>query len=267
MINEEMSPGDYVKFLMDKFYEYRMLAADPTLTTQASKLYLDKASEYYARAQEEIDKTAPDMTDHLSDEDKALPNVPMNENNENNKNMNTEDIIQKLIDMASKGEFNNDQIRDLGQQLISARKRYFTSQRSPESYKAAVEKGKATKVQNAKDSEEFQIKSKAYHDKLDAEFKARQDGGMLPIYLDDYGKKPNPKYYTYTGADPKSGIGMYKLRDKYKNTVIGTKNEDGTVNPVTDTDVYAPQGATPSRKSYMEEIDTNRWAELSGLNK
>jgi hypothetical protein len=50
---------------------------DPTINDQATKLYLDKASEYYARAQEEIDKITPDATDHLSDEDKALPNVPL----------------------------------------------------------------------------------------------------------------------------------------------------------------------------------------------
>lgn len=82
-VNEEMSPADYIKFLMDKFYEYRTLAMDSTITDEAHKLYLDKASEYYARAQEEMDKIAPDMTDHLSDEDKALPNVPMNEVNTN----------------------------------------------------------------------------------------------------------------------------------------------------------------------------------------
>jgi hypothetical protein len=76
-LDEEMSGGDYIKFLMDKYYEYRTLAMDPTINDQATKLYLDKASEYYARAQEEIDKITPDATDHLSDEDKALPNVPL----------------------------------------------------------------------------------------------------------------------------------------------------------------------------------------------
>jgi hypothetical protein len=73
-LDEQMDGGDYIKFLMEKYYEYRTLAADPTLTKEATNLYLDKASEYYARAQEEIDKITPDATDHLSDEDKALPN-------------------------------------------------------------------------------------------------------------------------------------------------------------------------------------------------
>jgi hypothetical protein len=71
---DEMSPADYIKFLMDKFYEYRTLAMDPTINDQSTKLYLDKASEYYARAQEAMDEIEPDNTDHLSDEDKALPN-------------------------------------------------------------------------------------------------------------------------------------------------------------------------------------------------
>ena len=74
---DEMSPADYIKFLMDKFYEYRTLAMDPTINDQATKLYLDKASEYYARAQDAMDEIEPDNTDHLSDEDKALPNVSL----------------------------------------------------------------------------------------------------------------------------------------------------------------------------------------------
>lgn len=73
MIDEEMSPSDYIKFLMDKFYEYRMLAADPNNDDRATKLYSDKAMEYYERAQEEIVKVAPDITDHLNDEDKLSP--------------------------------------------------------------------------------------------------------------------------------------------------------------------------------------------------
>jgi len=76
---DEMSPADYIKFLMDKFYEYRTLAMDPTINDQATKLYLDKASEYYARAQDAMDEIEPDNTDHLSDEDKALPNKPLSD--------------------------------------------------------------------------------------------------------------------------------------------------------------------------------------------
>lgn len=37
-----------------------------------------------------------------------------------------------------------------------------------------------------------------------------------PEYLDDYYTVPDPKYYEYDGLDPKSGVGTYKLRSKYK---------------------------------------------------
>jgi hypothetical protein len=185
-----------------------------------------------------------------------------------------EQMIQKLIDMASKGEFDNDQIRNLGQQLTSARKRYFTAQRSPESYKSAAEKAKQTKAKNDADSEIFLAKSRERDIQTASVMKARHDGGMLPYRLDDYSKKPNPKYYTFIMNDPGSGVGLYKLRDEYKNTVIGTKNPDGTVNPVIDADIYASPGVKPSMKAYMEEtknnkmkdINLNRWAKLAGIN-
>lgn len=71
---DEMSPSDYIQYCLEKYREYRILAADPTITDQATKLYSEKAMDYYARAQEAMDEIEPDMTDHLSDEDKALPN-------------------------------------------------------------------------------------------------------------------------------------------------------------------------------------------------
>ena len=76
---DEMSPSEYIQYCLEQYREYTILAMDPTINDQASKLYLEKASDYYARAQEAMDEIEPDMTDHLSDEDKALPNVPMNE--------------------------------------------------------------------------------------------------------------------------------------------------------------------------------------------
>jgi hypothetical protein len=67
-----MSPSEYIQYCLERYREYRILAADPTINAQATKLYLDKASDYYARAQEAMDEIEPDMTDHLSDEDKAM---------------------------------------------------------------------------------------------------------------------------------------------------------------------------------------------------
>jgi hypothetical protein len=74
---DEMSPSEYIQYCLERYREYRILAADPTINAQATKLYSDKASDYYAQAQEAMDEIEPDMTDHLSDEDKALPNVSL----------------------------------------------------------------------------------------------------------------------------------------------------------------------------------------------
>ena len=76
---DEMSPADYIQYCLDQYYEYRTLAMDLTINDQATKLYLDKASEYYARAQDAMDEIEPNNTDHLSDEDKALPNVSLSD--------------------------------------------------------------------------------------------------------------------------------------------------------------------------------------------
>jgi hypothetical protein len=74
---DEMSPSEYIQYCLERYREYKILAADPTINAQATKLYSDKASDYYAQAQEAMDEIEPDMTDHLSDEDKALPNVSL----------------------------------------------------------------------------------------------------------------------------------------------------------------------------------------------
>jgi hypothetical protein len=71
---DEMSPSEYIQYCLERYREYRILAADPTINDQAAKLYSEKAMDYYVRAQEAMDEIEPDMTDHLSDEDKALPN-------------------------------------------------------------------------------------------------------------------------------------------------------------------------------------------------
>lgn len=104
---DEMSPADYIKYCMDQFYEYRTLAMDPTINSQATKLYLDKASEYYARAQEAMDEIAPDNTDHLSDEDKALPNKPLDEEDEE-----LSDRDKAMIDDYEEEEANREVPRD-----------------------------------------------------------------------------------------------------------------------------------------------------------
>jgi hypothetical protein len=85
MINESK---EEVEYLMDKFYEYRILAAEAGANgaDQEYENFSKQAMDYYERAIAEMDKDAADMTDHLSDEDKALPNVPINKNKMNEIN-------------------------------------------------------------------------------------------------------------------------------------------------------------------------------------
>jgi hypothetical protein len=104
---DEMSPADYIQYCLDQYYEYRTLAMDPTINDQATKLYLDKASEYYARAQEAMDEIEPDNTDHLSDEDKALPNVPLDEKDEE-----LSDRDKAMVDDYEEEEANREVPRD-----------------------------------------------------------------------------------------------------------------------------------------------------------
>lgn len=124
---DEMSPADYIKFLMDKFYEYRTLAMDPTITDAARKLYDEKAMDYYERAQAAMDEAAPDNTGHLSDEDKALPNVPMNELNTNR--------WSKLAGIQeSSMDFDTYKVGD----KIELNPKYFEAYQFPEGYTGVV---------------------------------------------------------------------------------------------------------------------------------
>jgi len=104
---DEMSPADYIQYCMEKYREYRILATDPTITDQAHKLYSDKAMEYYVRAQEAMDEIEPDNTDHLSDEDKALPNVPLDEKDEE-----LSDRDKAMVDDYEEEEANREVPRD-----------------------------------------------------------------------------------------------------------------------------------------------------------
>jgi hypothetical protein len=104
---DEMSPAEYIKYCMEQYREYTILAMDPTINDQATKLYLEKASDYYARAQEAMDEIEPDNTDHLSDEDKALPNVPLDEKDEE-----LSDRDKAMVDDYEEEEANREVPRD-----------------------------------------------------------------------------------------------------------------------------------------------------------
>lgn len=122
MINESK---EEVEYLMDKFYEYRILAAEAG-ANGADKEYEDfskQAMEYYERAIAEMDKDAADMTDHLSDEDKALPNKPMNER------------FEKLAGIKEQStDFDTYQVGD----QIELDPKYFEAYQFPDGYTGVV---------------------------------------------------------------------------------------------------------------------------------
>jgi len=147
---DEMSPADYAKYCMEKFYEYRTLAMDPTITDAARNLYAEKAMDYYERAQAAMDEIAPDMTDHLSDEDKALPNKPLSardqamvddyEEEEANREVprNYDSMYERFQKLANIKESSMDfDTYKVGDQ-IELNPKYFEAYQFPEGYTGVV---------------------------------------------------------------------------------------------------------------------------------
>jgi hypothetical protein len=195
---DEMSPADYIKFLMDKFYEYRTLAMDPTINDQATKLYLDKASEYYARAQEAMDEIEPDNTDHLSDEDKALPNKSLaDQENESNNDNNTNEMDTKK----------EDELSDKDKAMI---KKYEDEEKEQE------------------DSETNKIDAKMYRESVDLNRWAKLAG--INEALD--AQSLIGKYVTLSqnvsmsGYNPKTAQDVIDIMPKFTNPAFGIKIHD-----------------------------------------
>ena len=107
--------------------------------------------------------------------------------------MTTQELIQQLTDNTRKGDLNIDQINDLTYALRQALRQSQRANRSPESYAAAAEKGKATRAQNDMDRAMAVNMAKERQKKDDAAVQARKDSGLLPLRVDDYSGKPNPK--------------------------------------------------------------------------
>ena len=108
---DEMSPSEYIQYCMEQYREYTILAMDPTINSQATKLYLEKASDYYARAQEAMDEIEPDNTDHLSDEDKALPNKSLADQENELNNENTNEMFTKQSRQYDQWADDNDKLK------------------------------------------------------------------------------------------------------------------------------------------------------------
>jgi hypothetical protein len=133
-----------------------------------------------------------------------------------------EEAISYLEDISKKGELTPDQIKDIIRRLTSARKKFFTSQRTPDSYKAATKNSAITRAQGKVDMEKMDAYLKADREKV----KAREDAGLLPPKISiypSYGYKLNYKFLKYynssivnTGYD--GDLVTYTLRDEFINT-------------------------------------------------
>ena len=132
-----------------------------------------------------------------------------------------EDAIACLEKLASTGKMDNDAIRDLSQRLISARRKMFAAKRSPDSYKAAADKAKATRAQGIKDREAFLKKA----DRMDATQQRsdnkRRSKNLLPLTTDDYSGSVSSRFYDVINRrkDP-GGFFRYDLKPEYKNTPV-----------------------------------------------
>jgi hypothetical protein len=107
--------------------------------------------------------------------------------------MTNQELIQQLLVNTLNGSFGIDQIEDLNDLLIMARKKYVERNTSPD----------------IKDEDNDQI---------------RKNNGLLPLNIDDYSGNPNKKYYKFSHEDQRSGISYYNLKDEYKNEIIEIKN-------------------------------------------
>jgi len=163
---DEMSPADYIQYCLDQYYEYRTLAMDPTNNDQATKLYSEKASDYYARAQEAMDEIEPDMTDHLSDEDKALPNVSLADQENELNNENTNEMFTKQSRQYDQWADDNDRLK-----AIKAAKAAELSDKD----KAMIDKYEDDEKEQ-EDSEINKIDAAMYRESIDLERWAKLAG-------------------------------------------------------------------------------------------
>lgn len=131
-----------------------------------------------------------------------------------------EDAIAYLEKLALSGEIDKGTIDNIYHSLISARKKMFTAKRNPDSYKAAAEKAKATKAQNAKDMAVWMKKANATDAKRQAGIAKRKQDNLLPLSTDNWFGTPDSKYYEFDYTDPKGGFDRYKLKDRWKETPV-----------------------------------------------
>ena len=59
-------------------------------------------------------------------------------------NPKADQLIKQLVDIASNGELDADQISDLNRELLTARRKWFSAKKSPDDRKTSAAKGKTT---------------------------------------------------------------------------------------------------------------------------
>lgn len=101
-------------------------------------------------------------------------------------NPKVDQLVKQLVDIAATGELGPDVIADIDRQLTSARKKFFTSKRTPDSYKSAVEKSKLTKIMGKVNDDTIDA-----IEKLPA-FKELASHEKLGLSLNLYGNIPKP---------------------------------------------------------------------------
>lgn len=215
---DEMSPSEYIQYCLERYREYRILAADPTINAQATKLYSDKASDYYAQAQEAMDEIEPDMTDHLSDEDKALPNVSLADQEKELNNKNTNEMFTKQSRQYDQWADDNDKLK--------AKKAAKAAELSDKD-KAMIKKHEDDEKEQ-EDSEMNKIDADMYRESIDLERWAKLAGineGMDATSL-------MGKYITLSqnvgmsGYHPKTAQEVIDIMPKFQTPGFGIKVHD-----------------------------------------
>ena len=215
---DEMSPSEYIQYCLEQYREYRILASDPTINSQAAKLYLEKASDYYARAQEAMDEIEPDMTDHLSDEDKALPNKSLADQENELNNENTNEMLTKQYRQFEKWADDSDKVK--------ANKAKMDAELSDED-KATIKKYEDDKEEQ-ENSETNKIDAAMYRESVDLNRWAKLAG--INEALD--AQSLIGKYVTLSqsvgmsGYHPKTAQDVIDIMPKFTNPLFGIKIHD-----------------------------------------
>lgn len=144
-----------------------------------------------------------------------------------------EDAISYLEDLSLKGELTPDQIQNIIGRLSSARKKFFTSKRSPDSYKTAAEKAKLTKDQNKSTAEKTSKEDAEKEILRKADIKKREDAGLLPLtvgYFRGY-NEIDPKWLKYYNKQENTNPDNDRVTYNIKGEFINTKPLGGTPIP------------------------------------